>query len=57
MDAADLRKFLREEYGIENDEEFEMAVNASTGVDLGLFTQPFKEGEDNDKKTGKDIAA
>lgn len=57
MDAADLRKFLREEYGIQNDEEFEMAVNASAGVDLGLFTQPFKEGENDDKKTGKVAAA
>lgn len=57
MDAADLRKFLREEYGIQNDEEFEMAVNASTGVDLGLFTEPFKEGENDDKKTGKVAAA
>lgn len=57
MDAADLRKILKEEYGIQNDEEFEMVVNTSTGVDIGLFTQPFKEGEDDDKKTGKVVAA
>ena len=57
MNAADLRKILKEEYGIQNDEEFEMAINASTGVDVGLFTQPFKEGENDDKKTGKVVAA
>lgn len=56
MDAADLRKILREEYGIKNDEEFEMAVEASAGVNLGLFTQPFKGGND-DKKTDNVDAA
>nr|DAI55843.1 MAG TPA: hypothetical protein [Caudoviricetes sp.] len=56
MDAADLRKILREEYGIKNDEEFEMAVEASAGVNLGLFTQPFK-GENDDKKTDNVDAA
>lgn len=57
MDAADLWKILKEEYGIQNDEEFEMAVNASTGVDTGLFTQPFKKGDSDDKKAGKVVAA
>ena len=33
MGAAELRTFLREEFGIMNDEEFEAAVNASTGID------------------------
>lgn len=57
MDAAELWKILKEEYGIQNDEEFEMAVNASTGVDTGLFTQPFEKGDNDDKKTGKVVAA
>ena len=37
MGAAELRTFLREEFGIMNDEEFEAAVNASTGIDIGMF--------------------
>ncbi len=49
MNAADMRAFLREEFGIMNDEDFEMAVNVSTGIDLGIFTQPFKGGVNNDK--------
>lgn len=57
MSAADLRTFLREEYGIRNDEEFEMAVNASTGIGLGLFTQPFKGGANNDEKAKENPAA
>ena len=57
MDAADLRKILKEEYGIQSDEEFEMAVNASTGIDTGLFTQQFKKGDSDDRKTGKVVAA
>lgn len=50
MDAAELRTFLREEYGIKSDDEFEMAVNASAGINIGLFTQPFKGGVNDDKK-------
>lgn len=53
MDAAELRTFLREEFGIRNDDEFEMAVNASAGIDIGLFTQPFKGGVNDDKKEEK----
>ena len=41
--VTDLRKFLKEEFGIKNDEEFEMAINTSIGVDLGLFTQLYKD--------------
>lgn len=55
MDAAKIRTFLREEFGIRNDDEFEMAVNASAGIDIGLFTQPFEEGVSNDKK-GKEVS-
>lgn len=57
MDAAELRTFLREEFGIRNDDEFEMAVNASAGIDIGLFTQPFKGGVNDDKKAEKVSAA
>lgn len=51
MSAADMRTFLREEFGIMNDEDFEMAVNASTGIDLGMFTLPFRGGANDDKET------
>lgn len=57
MCAADLRKFLKEEYGIQNDEDFEMAVNASTGIDLGMFTVPFRGGERDDRKAENVTAA
>lgn len=57
MGAAELITFLREEFGIMNDEEFEAAVNASTGIDIGMFTQPLKGGADYDKKANKFPAA
>lgn len=57
MGAAELRTFLREEFGIMNDEEFEAAVNASTGIDIGTFTQPLKGGVDDYKKANKFPAA
>lgn len=57
MGAAELRTFLKEEFGIMNDEEFEAAVNASTGIDIGMFTQPLKGGADDDKKANKFPAA
>ena len=51
MSAADLRTYLRNEYGIMNDDDFEIAVNASAGIDIGLFTQPFRGETSNDKET------
>ena len=57
MGAAELRTFLREEFGIMNDEEFEAAVNASAGIDMGQFTQPLEGGTDEDQKANKFPAA
>jgi len=42
-DVKAVEYFLKEEFGIKNDEEFEMAINTSIGVDLGLFTQLYKD--------------
>lgn len=49
MDAVQLRTFLREEFGIKNDDEFEKAVDVSLGINLGMFTQPYKGGIDDRK--------
>ncbi len=51
MSANELRKILREEYGIQNDMEFEAAASNSTGLNLGLFTYPYKGGETSEGKT------
>ena len=50
MNASELRTYLKEEYGICSDEDFELAVQKSTGLDIGLFTQPLIGGN-YDKKT------
>ena len=45
-DAAKLREILKTEYGINNDEEFEAAVEKSAGINLGIFTNPLNERSD-----------
>ena len=49
MSAAEMREILREDYGIQNDEEFEAAVSNSAGIDIGMFTEPYKGGGSNEK--------
>ena len=45
VSADDMRAILLQEYGIKTDEEFEIAAELSTGINIGIFTQPFKTGE------------
>lgn len=40
MDAAKLKDILRTEYGINNENEFNAAVKAFAGLNIGLFTMP-----------------
>ena len=50
MDAARLMEFLKTEFGICSREEFELAVSQMQGINLGLFTMPFKGGR-NEQET------
>ena len=50
MDAARLMEFLKTEFGICSREEFELAVSQMPGINLGLFTMPFKGGH-NEQET------
>lgn len=43
MSIDDIRKILSREYGIQTDEDFEEAVNASAGINIGIFTEPLEE--------------
>lgn len=45
MDAAKLMEYLRAEFGIRDLAEFEVAVSRMKGIDLGIFTMPYKGGE------------
>lgn len=57
MDAAKLREILKTQYGINDDREFDAAVEKSSGVNLGLFTMPLMErSRDGRKKTETAIA-
>lgn len=40
MDEEKLWEILRREYGINNEEEFDAAVDRSPGINLGIFTMP-----------------
>lgn len=44
MSIDDIRKILSREYGIQSDEDFEEAVNASVGINIGIFTEPLERG-------------
>ena len=46
MEAADMMKILKQQYNINNEEEFNMAVKKSVGIDIGIFTMPLR-GRDN----------
>lgn len=50
MDAAGLRKYLKTEFGIRNDEEFELAVSRMKGVNLGIFTIPLARTHEKPKR-------
>ena len=38
MSASEMREYLREEYGLETDEDIAQAINSSDGIDIGIFT-------------------
>lgn len=48
--ADSLRKILKEQYGIESDEEFLRAYEASPGLNIGIFVQPLNEAADGNQK-------
>ena len=43
MDVARLKEILRQQYGINSESEFNMAVEKSKGINIGLFTKPLGE--------------
>lgn len=51
MDVSKLKEILKKEYGISNEEEFETAVQKSTGINLGIFTMPLDRRENDEQKT------
>ena len=52
MTAAKLKEILKDEYGINDEMEFELAVKGVKGVNLGIFTMPLNERSiKNEQKT------
>jgi hypothetical protein len=52
MNVEKIKEFLRTEYGISSESEFDMAFSELIGIDLGIFTMPFKrsiKSEQDDK--------
>ena len=46
MDMAEkLKEVLKNEYGINGKDEFEVALRNFEGINLGIFTMPFPEGK------------
>jgi hypothetical protein len=47
MDIVErLKEVLKEDYGINNQKELEDAINKFKGLDIGIFTQPFKNEDE-----------
>ncbi len=42
MNVEKIKEFLRIEYGISSEREFDIAFSELIGIDLGIFTMPFK---------------
>lgn len=47
MNADEMKTILKNEYGISDLKELRKAIEESPGVDIGLFTIPYKEVEKN----------
>lgn len=43
MSRAEMMERLAREYGVRNEEELDAAISAMEGVDLGIFTAPYKD--------------
>lgn len=43
MNATELKEILRKQYGIKTEEEFNLAVEKSKGINIGIFTMPLSE--------------
>ncbi len=43
--AEKLKEVLKNEYGINGKDEFEVALRNFEGINLGIFTMPFPEGK------------
>ena len=41
-----MKEILKKEYGILNESDFEKAVNAMPGINLGIFTMPIERKEE-----------
>lgn len=53
MEAEKLKEILKNEYGINNEKEFEAAIQSSSGLNIGIFVMPFKERRENGKAVQK----
>lgn len=42
MTVEKIKGILEKEFGIRSDEEFEAAVEAFPGINIGIFTMPFE---------------
>lgn len=53
MEAEKLKEILKNEYGINDEKEFEAAIKNSSGINIGIFIMPFKERGENGEATPK----
>lgn len=51
MDVAKMKEILKKEYGIRSENEFNIAVSKSAGINLGIFTIPLMK---NNRICGRD---
>lgn len=47
--AEKIKQILKEEYNINNQEEFEKAIEESPGIDIGIFVAPLDKKSNRSK--------
>lgn len=57
MNAAKLKEILAQQYGINNEEEFNVAVEKSSGINLGIFSMPLGRSVNDEQETKAKVVA
>nr|DAP18598.1 MAG TPA: hypothetical protein [Caudoviricetes sp.] len=52
-----MKKILKNQYGINGKDELEAAMKSSSGINIGIFTEPFNRSNDYEPQEDEKITA
>ena len=53
----EMKKILKNQYGINGKDELEAAMKSSFGINIGIFTEPFNRSNDYEPQEDEKITA